>query len=765
MRGAHVWWLLLTAALAVFIAVTYRDVLANPNAVLLAGAGDGMKNYFTYAWHAEHDHGLLHFGGSGFPYGDHVFYTDCHPILTWWLQAFPSLGPWKIGILNGLLVLGRLLCAWCVFGIFRHFRLPGWASAVCAFGIALLEPQAFRMTGHLALAHAWVIPLIWYTWLRARGASNAGRILLCSAAVLAAFLIHPYLGLMGAMFLLAYQGIAMLVKGTRVPLPMALRDVLITVAFPLLLFLVMERASDLVSDRPTEQWGQERYASRWQSLLVPLDPPFGPLFTHLVSWEEVDWESWSYLGMSSIVALLVLLVIIVRGRLRRSIALPVESIVSLFAGVVVLLFAMNVWQPLLGKVFGSLLQFRAMGRFAWVFYYVCAVVGSVAVHNLLFRRPRPRSWVAAILFLLFASGYVAEGWVRQVRLAGSMTLVPNPFTQANEEEDREYLGTLMRSGAVAIIPLPYTHVGSDLYQRDAPEHLLSEMYALSYRSGLPLMAGNMIRTSASHTRELIAILSPPEFEKTLADSFVPETCFALFNDGSPMDADEERLWALGAPLHEGRAFSLRLVDAASLFQSGQEDRMRHFAEHSDSLFRKHGWWLEEMDRAGGRTDRGKVVSWRQGVRIDGESGQYTTLLRLPAGYLDTALTYELSMLFEAMDPFAVNTSVLLESQRPTGGIEWESAANLRGMTMHAGDMTIATMRFRPRRADAPYHVFMKGPDGSKARFTVRHLLLRPIGVDAWRQGTWFDRPALFWNGIPLALDPREDDNRRLSLRE
>lgn len=742
-------------ALGLFLAWNYRAVLIDPNGVLLADSGDGMKNYFTYAWHAHHDHDALHFGGSGFPYGDHAFYTDCHPLLAWLIQAVPALDPWKIGIVNALLVLGRIICAWCLFGLMRHFRMPPWPAAACAFGVALLEPQALRMTGHLALAHAWVVPLMWYTWVRTRAKRTMGALLLCAGAVLTAFLIHPYLGLMGAMFLFAYQAMAFLAKGTRTPLPIALRDLFVTVGLPVLLFLVIERAADHTCDRPSEQFGQERYAVRWQSLLVPLDPPFGPHLSRLVSWDEVDWESWSYLGMSSVIALVLLLVLFLGRRLRKSVDWSAENSVTLIAGLIVLLFAMNVWQPLLSGAFGSLLQFRAMGRFAWVFFYVSAVIGSSTVYLFLVRPGRLRPWLASALFILFAGGYTVEGWVRQRRLAASLPLVPNPFIGDTRDAGRaEHLVALSRSGAVAIIPLPYTHVGSDLYQRDAPEQVLSAMYPLSYQSGLPLMAGNMIRTSASHTRELITVLSPAEFHKSLARRFPPDTRFALMSTGAPMDTDEERIWNLGDSLYDDGSLRLRTILAADLFKSTQEERLRHFDSCKDSMVWREDWWLEEsLDRPGSSSE--DVVAWDAEKRITGESGRLTTISRLPVGVLDPLRTYELCMLFESIDPIAVNTSLLIESVQPSGDVEWEANTNMRCMTMQAGRFTVGTVRFRPKRAGLPYHVFMTGPDGSKARFVVRHLLIRPIEVDAWRKGPWFGEEVLFWNGIPLASHPDE----------
>jgi hypothetical protein len=143
------------AAVLVFF---YGHVLRAPNRVLLAGWGDGLNSYFAYVWHVERDASLLHYSGAGFPYGEFVFYTDGHPLLSWTLQLLPFLAPIKVGLLNLSLLLGLILCSWSVYGIFLRFDVAPWAAATGAFGIAVLQPQLFRLGGHLSLAHTWMIP-------------------------------------------------------------------------------------------------------------------------------------------------------------------------------------------------------------------------------------------------------------------------------------------------------------------------------------------------------------------------------------------------------------------------------------------------------------------------------------------------------------------------------------------------------------------------------------------------------------------------------
>lgn len=742
MNNARGWWVVLTVAMCLALVWIDGELLRSPNTLLLAGNGDGLKNYYTFAWHATHDTGPLHFSGSGYPYGDHAFYTDCHPILTWLFQLFPALAPWKIGVLNVLLLMGTLLCAWCIFGILLHFKLRPWAAAACALGIALQEPQVYRLTGHLALAHSWVLPLIWYTWLRAKRRSGWYGSIPCGAAVLFAFLLHPYLGLMGAMFLAGHQVLSWLLERPFDRMAGA-RDILIAVVLPLAGFLVLERLSDHVTDRPSEQWGQAQYAVGWQSLLLPRQPPLGPFFAPLAQQGDVDWESWCYVGAASICVLMLALF----KRMHRPLARPIstETILYFWSAIGVLLFAMDLWQQLLGAHFSALLQFRAMGRFAWVFYFVCAVHCAVFFYRLLLERATA-SGLRVAVFLLFPLVFVLEGVSQRYTVVSDLRVESSPFSERDPPPHLvPAIEQLRRSQAKAIIPLPFTHVGSDVYQRDAPDGTMALMYSLSYQSAIPLMAGNMIRTSARLTRHLLGIFAPEEFYKPLAYEFEENTSFILMKGPGTLAPDEQRIWALAEPYHADTLVELRTISARTLFRYERRKRIQEFAERS----------AERVDvgpPASGWTrlpGPGTIIALDT-LPIVGTSTEYTTVLRVGAQVLDPNRSYELSFLFESKDRLAVNTSIMMESVGSDGRNRWLAARNLRSMPMQCSSMTIATLRFETSDGTDSLHFFLKGPDGSTARFIVRNVVLRPADVDLWRTDRWFGKQTLFRNNVPLA---------------
>src|SRR6187402_724409 len=66
----------------------YYEVLFHPNDYLLSPHGYGIKNYYTYLFHAKYDSDFWNFGGMNYPYYEHMVYTDGHPLLSLVIRAF-----------------------------------------------------------------------------------------------------------------------------------------------------------------------------------------------------------------------------------------------------------------------------------------------------------------------------------------------------------------------------------------------------------------------------------------------------------------------------------------------------------------------------------------------------------------------------------------------------------------------------------------------------------------------------------------------------
>jgi hypothetical protein len=117
-------WIALVLLLpAVIIHQYYAKVFTCPSCFQFLDTGDGLKNYYTFAWSVIHDSGW-HFTGMNYPYGEHVIYTDNQPLLALLLQwvhnHITPLDRHIIGIMNIMLLLsvymvGFSYCHLCLF--------------------------------------------------------------------------------------------------------------------------------------------------------------------------------------------------------------------------------------------------------------------------------------------------------------------------------------------------------------------------------------------------------------------------------------------------------------------------------------------------------------------------------------------------------------------------------------------------------------------------------------------------------------------------
>ena len=737
-----------------FLLQFYGHVLQAPNSVLLTSGGDGLKNYFTYAWHVDHDDHLLHYGGSGYPYGEHVFFTDGHPLLSWAFQLLPFLSPWKIGVLNTILILGIAGCALCLFALLRRFGVAPWACFVGAFSITLLQPQILRLGGHLSLAHCWFIPLTWYLLMQTRASDRwlRGSSLVC-IVVAAAFLTHPYLGLMNAMFIAGYYGLLLLTRSRTVGRKKRTWcEPLIMVAVPLILFLLIMNGSDVSADRPATPGGADIYATRFVSLIVASQDPFVTPLNEFFRYEKLEWESLCYLGLSSLLILVVAGAVQVDRWTGRSVRPLPQDELPLYMGsaFLVLLFAMGEWQSLLGSTIPMLAQFRGTGRFAWVFFHVCTVFCTVRVYQYLFAEGLVRKAVAVSAFTIVIGFYAVEGWAYHRNISKAFGHSPNVL-EKSDPEMAPIVRAIRSVGGKAIIPLPFLHVGSQNYMKGATEPLQALAFPVAFQSAVPLMAGVTSRCSAAHARDLLAVLSPMAYTKHVAKEVTSAAQFILLRSNDPLDMDEQDLWDRGTPLLQTETGAVRIISAKDLFASTGEQLRSRFEAQRTTMHQRGPWWLSTTDSLREQHLFTRTITAAENRTFSGVASSYNTLLKFEAGQLDSALTYEVSFHFEAVDANAVNISFILEHARPDGSTAvWEQLRYVRAMPMQADGEAITTLRFKPTHAEQSYHLLLKGPDASSDRYKVTNLVIRPLQVETWREGTWNGEATLFHNNVPLS---------------
>ncbi|NVO85575.1 hypothetical protein [Hymenobacter terrestris] len=561
-------------------------LLLHPGQTVFAGDGDATKNYYTLLYHARYGQGT-HFTGMLYPYGEHLTYADGQPLLGVPLATLQGWGlpaaDWALGLTNGLLYLSLVVTAVVVYLLLRRLLLPATPAVVGALLISFLSPQLMRWMGHYGLAYLCVVPLLWYALVRAFDAPrNWGPLLGYVAVGLLAGLLHPYFLLLGALLGLAYALVA-LAQRRAGGYPLAfIGRVAVAAVLPVVLFQVFMALTDSVADRPSTPYGFLVYRASFASVFFPNLDPLASFWRVAFHTPETTGEGWAYVGL---VALLVLVLTAVkvlgylrRGRLRLVLVpvLPEPLRIGLYAGLLTLLFACGV--PFIFGLEGlldwvkPLKQFRSIGRFAWIFYYFFTVYAVFYLYQLgRYLRLHGAGRFARTFLLLIVVVWAWEArtnfatWTKRIRDTNknprysyqALLHSPEPFIRFTAWQKLPY------GDYQAILPLPYFLLGPEQFgTNDIPGSAYESMRA-SLRSGLPIVASAMSRTSQAQGLASAQLLSAPVIPKTIIGDFPSRKPLLLLVTNENLTPAEQHLVSLGRLLLQDEAVRLYSLPLAA----------------------------------------------------------------------------------------------------------------------------------------------------------------------------------------------------------
>lgn len=506
--------LVITYSLA-SIAIGYRlfgDILFKLNSVQLDHSGDGFKNYFSFAYQYNHGKGLW-FEGMQYPYGDLAAYADAQPALVLIMQALRYLGLDIAGkelfFIQALPVLCLVPAGICLHLIMKHYDMPQWWTIITVTICLALSPQLFRFNSHYALAYTFVIPFVWYLFIRynSNGLQSWKYFSLCFLILLLAGFIHPYLLLVASVFILALFVSNILVK------KQIQYTTLLSGLLPIAAFMLINSFIDPYPLRPANPFGIWEYKTELSDML-PFYGWFPDLLSFLPGLRSSYHEGYTYLGTLIFLTPLLGLLII-----KRKIQLEKNLTSATLAGLFCLLFAMGIHVLLTGgnilDWLSPLKQFRSLGRFAWAFYYPWFIILSI-----LFYRSTKLLKSAAIRFSLIA--LVSLIWILD---AGAYTRAFNnhiqPYTAPNLlQSDTRLLDALSNNGYSAedfqaILPLPVPVEGAEKFNVYDNWFVKMLAFPYSFQTATPLTGAYMSRTELPNILKQAQVASSFNIEKEL----------------------------------------------------------------------------------------------------------------------------------------------------------------------------------------------------------------------------------------------------------
>jgi hypothetical protein len=713
-REWHLYLLLFLLSFGIYF-FYYHHLLQHLNEVLFVAEGDSIKNYYTYAYHVSNDQSLLHFSGMNYPFGEHVVYTDCQPLLSGILQLLPFTHSYAIGILHGLMLLSFIVTPLILLRIFTRLGVNLAAGFFSSLAIAVLSPQMYRIGGHFALAYGCVIPLAVLFLLNYFRNTGSKNLLVLFSYSLCLFFIHPYFGLGVS----AFSCLSMLLREWLSTDRSLLRKrILMAISVgigPILFFKLFMIFTDTHQNRPTEPYGVDIMgaAANLESVFTPSFGPFIFFLKGFIKVEHVEWEALSYIGIFPF--LMLVIGVLALPFYFRKMGIQKELLAIFITSVLILLFSFGLHMrvlELLHLKIAALNQFRAFGRFAWYFYFMLPVFAITLLSRLCSRLKRPKvgAGILVVTSLLLFFFNMLEGHYLLTALTTRTFEARNIFNrELLSQEEKDVLETIKEKNMQVILPFPMFHIGSEMYQRNGEISIRPSML-YSYHSGLPLLSVMQSRTSLNESETLLEVLNRYKLHRDIEPVLAQKNILVL-KSGSTLMKDEERVLKKAKPLRntaENEFFAATLRD----FVLEEEEKKKFISVPARSDLPKNIIFIPFQNNPG--FIRARISDFTTVAKVDSNTiagGDYTLSFHYHMG--------------EKIFRFFHNNIIVIRKSN-TQNENWDYFFSVRSATGFYGNFVVFEQKIK-LNPHGSYEFLLNGP--GKEYYRISHFLLKPDTMD------------------------------------
>ncbi len=561
-----IWMLIAIVAAACVSYYTLGMMITHADQCLHNMGGDGGKNYYTYLQHALYGKGMW-FTGMNYPYGEHIMFVDAQPALSvtlGFLRKYITLTPGSAtAILNLLMAFAFAVAILVVYKILLRFKVAHFWAIIFACCIICTCTQNTRMFGLYGLSYACIIPLIFY-W--SVNYYDSGRIrymvyLLLLSCI--AMFLHPYhlatalvwssLYILGYIIVKKQPGKAKL---------MHLLPVVGVIMVSLLVFKLVSSSTDPVTDRTSYPHGLLSYGVTGDDIFKS---PHSPIWLYMqdkgiIKPMPFEESGYPYLGIAPALILCLFVLVFTYKWLRKkrgddAYKLYGLSPIWIFIAFLALLYSMGV--PFVWGLEGlydyiaSFRQFRSLGWFGLIFYYVATIFSAVIMYNILTRYSSAKRYmVVGILFFLPLTLWVFEGYAIASKFREQTYIAPYNYDFFHGKLEQTWPDLLSEKGYnatdfQAVIQMPFYYVGSEKIWLQASNWGMALATKAAYQLALPLVNANMSRSSWSQTFKQVKIAGGPYTFKPLLDDVKDKRPYLLcYFEYDKLNPDEQYLFSL-----------------------------------------------------------------------------------------------------------------------------------------------------------------------------------------------------------------------------
>lgn len=590
--------LLLLSSFSIY-AFQFRTIFFQLNKVLSSVTLDSIKNYYTFVYHVKNDSNLLRFDGMNYPFSEHVIYSDCQPILAGICKLLPFLSNHLIGVMHLLMFASFIVSPLILFSILRRAQLSVTLSFIISLAIALLAPQFLKINaGHFALAYGCIIPysiLLQQGYFTASQKMKAASKLFCYNVFI--FLLHPYMGMCLSLFTGLSMGINILLYKDELKNLHSYLQLTLAAALPILLFSVFMKVSDTHQNRTSQPYGSEVMVENIASLAAPDFGPFKAPLEKLLPAKPFHFEGHSYLGIVSSLSSLLLLILLPFN--YKKVNLKDASSLIFYASLFILLISFGLHQKLL-KAFdinsSAVNQFRAVCRFAWVFYYTLPLFVFLKLNEIFKQWQKPRIAILQGIAGVYLLVNLVESNAMFHLNESAYWKFRNFFNEALlTPTEKALLKTIETKKPSAILPLPIFHGGSEMYDRNGASNSMAPAMMLSFHTGLPIYSVMMSRTSVTETEDEIELFNLNHSKRRLPFQ-LKDKSFLVVKTNDALLPDEERILPYISFFANNDSLKFGTLAIANLQELSPAPHMQNLAANADSLLKQGIVYIREADR-------------------------------------------------------------------------------------------------------------------------------------------------------------------------
>lgn len=538
------------AVMATGLLFTYLfagDAVQNINHRYFAGSGDGAKDYYATFYHIKHDSGYLHSSCMNYPFGESIFFAGSQPMVSSTIkfisQNIYDISPYTVAIHNLLILLSIALTALAIHLIFRHLNLPIWYSLVLAVGLTFLSPQINRLGGHFALSYTLVIPLFILLILKFDQKRSLPVTILTLVVSLWASITHGY-------FFTFYMAMIAAYWLWQKPWSNSFSwkanwlHIALQVMVPLILVPVTILYLDPVEDRTTWPWGFLVYRAYPESVFLSPDRRYWSWLDSMVKIRTVPWEGIAYVGMVSVVGFAALLFNSIKKILKRewikAFSVTDMPLLNQFFWLSVLLLLFSFGIPFIFRLeflleyLGPIRQFRGIGRFAWLFFYMLNIV----VFYLLWQKMKNAKSVYRVFVILPLAVLAYDAWFHS---HSQKHYINNRLPELDYAFHAKAKPNINVEEFQTIMPIPFFSIGSENYWREpACNESVVKVYAFSQFTGLPLNATYTSRSSVWRCVENLNLVMEPLQVYPVLNYYSKKDILLLVDPACDMISQNER---------------------------------------------------------------------------------------------------------------------------------------------------------------------------------------------------------------------------------